>query len=193
MSMQRIKSIDPPFSASLEESFKVVMPPGMPPLNIFRTVGNNERVLSRMVRGGLLDKGSISIDQRELVILRVCGNCKAEYEWGVHVAAFAAKAGFSPEQVQGTCSQSIDVHLWSSEQLALIRLVDELHRSAAISDEAWADLDNHFSAEQLVELVMLVGLYHAVSFVVNGLRIEHEKYAPRFPQAESWQCAAADV
>ena len=63
MSQPRIKSIEPPYTDQLQESFNVVMPPGMPPLNIFRTVGNNERVLSRMVRGGLLDRGSDSFLQ----------------------------------------------------------------------------------------------------------------------------------
>ena len=89
MSNQRIEPVDSPYPDSLQSSFDVVMPRGMPPLNIFRTIGRNPRVLSRMVRGGLLDKGSITIAQRELVILRACAVCGAEYEWGVHVAAYA--------------------------------------------------------------------------------------------------------
>jgi alkylhydroperoxidase family enzyme len=184
MPHQRIKSVKLPYSEKIQESFNVVMPPGMPPLNIFKAVGNNERVLSRMVKGGLLDKGSISIAQRELVILRACAVCKAEYEWGVHVALFAVKAGFTKEQIKDTCSESAAPDLWAPEQLALIRLVDELNRSANLSDEAWTQLSEYFSNEQLIEVIMLAGLYHAVSFVVNGLRIEHEKFAPRFPKAE---------
>jgi hypothetical protein len=35
--------------------------------------------------------------------------------------------------------------------------------------------------EQLVELVMLAGLYHAVSFMVNATGVQHEAFAPRFP------------
>lgn len=181
MSQPRIKSIEPPYTVQIQESFNVVMPPGMPPLNIFRTVGNNERVLSRMVRGGLLDKGSISIAQRELVILRACANCGAEYEWGVHVAGFAVKAGFSQEQIAGTCSELLNASIWSEEQHALLQLVDELHASSHLSDETWSKLSKLFSDEQLIELVMLTGLYHAVSFVVNGLKIENEPFAPTFP------------
>jgi alkylhydroperoxidase family enzyme len=185
MQNQRIKSIEPPYSERIQESFSVVMPSGMAPLNIFRAVGNNERVLSRMVKGGLLDKGSISIAQRELIILRACAICKAEYEWGVHVAAFALKAGFTQEQIADTCSESPDSGIWTPEQLALIRLVDELNRTANLTDEVWTNLREHFSSEQLIEVIMLAGLYHAVSFVVNGLRIEHEKFAPGFPKAET--------
>ena len=181
MSNQRIEPVDSPYPDSLQSSFDVVMPRGMPPLNIFRTIGRNPRVLSRMVRGGLLDKGSITIAQRELVILRACAVCGAEYEWGVHVAAYATKAKFSKKQISDTCSSVIDIELWSEEQRNLIRMVDELHSQATISDSMWEKLARDFAPEQLVELVMLAGLYHAVSFVVNGLRISNEAFAPQFP------------
>lgn len=180
MSTARIQPVTPPYSQPLQEAFDVVMPPGMPALNIFRTVGRNPRVLSRMVKGGLLDKGSITLAQRELVILRSCAACHAEYEWGVHVAAFAAKAGFSPAQLSDTCSSRPDAALWSAQQRSIIAMVDELHADAQISDATWSGLAAEFSDDQLVELVMLAGLYHAVSFVVNGLRIENETFAPRF-------------
>ena len=185
MSNQRIRPLEAPYSDSVVASFQTILPPGMDPLNIFRTVGRNERVLSRMVRGGLLDRGSVSLADRELVILRACARCRAEYEWGVHVAGYADKAGFSEAQIRATCDEAIDPTLWTETQRRLLELVDELHRSAQISDGLWDELEQHFSAEQLVELVMLAGLYHAVSFVVNGLRIENEAFAPRFPMAEA--------
>ena len=43
----------------------------------------------------------------------------------------------------------------------------------------------YFSSEQLIEIIMLAGLYHAVSFVVNGLRIQQETFAPGFPSTET--------
>ena len=39
----------------------------------------------------------------------------------------------------------------------------------------------HYDDAQLIELVMLAGLYHAVSFVVNAFRIENEDFAPDYP------------
>lgn len=181
MSQPRIKAIEAPYSDQVQESFNVVMPAGMPPLNIFKTVGNNQRVLSRMVQGGLLDRGSVSIAQRELVILRACAICQAEYEWGVHVAGFAVKAGLSEEQIVATCSESINVDIWSEQQQVLLMLVDELHVSSQLKDKTWRELSKNFTDEQLIELIMLAGLYHAVSFVVNGLKIENEVFAAKFP------------
>ncbi|MCP5164525.1 MAG: carboxymuconolactone decarboxylase family protein [Pseudomonadales bacterium] len=180
MSKQRVQPLAAPYSQAVAEAFSIVMPPGMPPLNIFRTVGNNERVLSRMVRGGLLDRGSITLAERELVVLRACARCRAEYEWGVHAALFADRAGFTPEQLWDTTEPVVETALWSDRQISLIRLVDELHETAAVSDELWRELKRYFSDVQLIELVMLAGLYHAVSFLVNGLQIEKESFAPRF-------------
>jgi alkylhydroperoxidase family enzyme len=56
------------------------------PLALFRALAVNERVFLRMIAGRLLDRGSLSLRERELVIDRTCFRCGSEYEWGVHVA-----------------------------------------------------------------------------------------------------------
>jgi len=177
----RISPLNAPYSEEITADFNTVMPPGMPPLSIFRTVGHNPRVLHRMVIGGLLDKGSITVADRELVILRACGVCKAEYEWGVHVAAFAKKAGFSKAQINDTTALESDPSLWSNSQNLIIAMVDQLHNSSQISDELWEALAKAFSQEQLIELIMVAGLYHAVSFMVNACKVEREPFALGFP------------
>ena len=83
----RIAPIEPPYPADIQAEFDKIMR-GAPPLLLFRTVARNPRVLQRLLAGGLLDKGSIPLRIRELMILRTCALCGAEYEWGVHVAAF---------------------------------------------------------------------------------------------------------
>ncbi|HSC84887.1 MAG TPA: carboxymuconolactone decarboxylase family protein [Pseudomonas sp.] len=181
MSHSRVQPLQPPYATDIQAAFDWVMPPGMPPLKLFRSMAHNPRVLQRMLAGGLLDRGSIELRERELLILRATAVCGAEYEWGVHVAGFAGKAGFSAEQIADTCSEHIDPTLWSQADQALLDLVDSLHASASVGDPLWQRLGMHFSAEQLIECLLLVGFYHAVSFVVNGLQVELEEYAPRFP------------
>lgn len=166
----------------MQADFDVVMR-GAAPLKLFRTVGHNPRVLSRMMAGGLLDKGSISIRARELMILRTTALCGAEYEWGVHVAAFGAKAQLTPEQIAATVHGKAEAFIWNAEDAAVIRPADALHARPTLDDAQWAELRPHFADEQIIELLMLAGLYRGVSYLVNGLRIEHEKFAPRFPAA----------
>ena len=65
------------------------------------------------------------------------------------------------------------------EQL-LFRAVDELHDTSTISDTTWHELTQHYSLAQLVELIALIGNYHAISFMTNAARVELEPFAPRF-------------
>lgn len=181
-STQRIAPLDPPYSASLAETFSRVMPPGREPLNLFRTMARSTRILQRMFAGSLLDKGSVSLRDRELVILRTCARCRAEYEWGVHVTFFADKAMLTPAQVAATLATDTEP-VWSERDRLLLRLVDELHDEATLSDALWLALEREFDAEQLLELIALTGYYHTISFLANGVRIENEPYAARFRSA----------
>jgi alkylhydroperoxidase family enzyme len=95
----------------------------------------------------------------------------------VHVAFFADRAGLTPEQVRATARDNTTDAAWSEEERLLIRLVDQLHDTADISDDVWKELAAAFDIEQIFELIALVGFYHTVSFFANGLRIGAEPYA----------------
>src|SRR5208282_1563842 len=94
----RIRPMNPPHPPAIADALGRVMPEGVPPLLLFRTVAVNERVFHRMMAGGLLDRGSLTLRERELVIDRTCFRCGSEYEWGVHVTFFGAKVGFTEEE-----------------------------------------------------------------------------------------------
>lgn len=176
----RVPPLNSPYEAAVQASFDKIMPPGVPPLRLFRTVAHNPRVLQRMIDGGLLDRGTLSIAERELIILRTCALCGAEYEWGVHVAGFSHKTKFTPQQIANSMAPTIETSLWNETESALLLMVEQLHEMNQIDDALWQRLYSFYSHAQLVELVMLTGLYHAVSFVINAFKIQPEEYAPRF-------------
>lgn len=178
----RIAPIDPPYPAEIQTEFDKIMR-GAPPLLLFRTVAHNPRVLQRFLAGGLLDRGSITLRVRELMILRTCALCGAEYEWGVHVATFGSKAAWTLEQIHSTVRGRPQDTCWSDEERSVLRLADQLHATSGVDEEVWQEASSSFAPEQLIELVMLAGLYHAVSFLVNALGVQHEESAPRFPHA----------
>jgi alkylhydroperoxidase family enzyme len=180
MSNPRIAPIDPPYPQDMQAEFDKLMR-GAPPLLLFRTVARNPRVLQRMMAGGLLDRGSISLRSRELMILRTCARCGAEYEWGVHVATFGTKAQWTSAQIYSTVHGSADDACWSLEDRLVIRLADQLHDTNRVDGTLWEEMSAHFEPDQLVELIMLAGLYHAVSYMVNATGVQHEAFAPRFP------------
>ena len=77
-------------------------PPGAPSiLALFRVLAHNPELATRSTGwGGYLlgRKASLPLRDREVVINRVCARCGAQYEWGVHVAAFGEAAGFTPRR-----------------------------------------------------------------------------------------------
>lgn len=148
-------------------------------LALFRTVAHNPRVLARWRGGSLLDRGSISLRQRELIILRTTARLRAEYEWGVHVAFFGPKAGFTPEEIHATVHGSIAA--WAAEEAVLVEFADALVETGTVDDALWQKAAAHFSPDQLIEIIALVGFYHLVSFTVNATGVALEPGAPRFP------------
>jgi alkylhydroperoxidase family enzyme len=177
----RLAPLDPPYDADTADTLAAMMPPGLPPLRLFRTLAHNPRVLAKIRASNLLDPGSLERRQREIVILRTTARCGCEYEWGVHVSFFAGRVGLGEAEVAATVHGAADDAVWSPAERALVQLVDELHDAARVSDALWAELRSHFRDDQLVELVVLAGFYHTISFAVNGLGVELEPGAPRFP------------
>ena len=180
MSAPRVAPLEPPYPEPVQAALDRIMPPGVPPLALFRTLARNQRVFLRVMAGGLLDRGSIGLREREIVIDRTCARCGSEYEWGVHVAFFAEWVGLTAPQVAATAGS--DATAFPQRERLLLRLVDALHDRAQVDDELWAALRAHWSEEQLVELVALAGFYHLIAFVTNALRIPLEPYAARFPR-----------
>src|SRR5260370_24797644 len=180
MSTPGYAPIESPYPEPVQAALDRVMPEGVPPLALFRTVARNERVFLRLMAGGLLDRGSISLRERGIASDRPCARCGSEYEWGVHMAFLAGRVGFSPEQVAATAGG--DPAVFPERERLLLRLADALHDVAQVSDELWAALQAHFTDEQLIELVALAGFYHLISFVTNALRIPLESYRAPFPR-----------
>lgn len=177
----RIAPVEPPYSEVADGWFRRIMPEGVPPLLLFRTLAVNERVFGRVMAGGLLDRGSITMREREIVIDRTTWRCGSEYEWGVHVAFFGSRVGFGEAEIAGICSDDPQTTVFAAREKLLLRLCDELHATATVGDDLWKDLSDAYSPEQLIELVVLAGLYHAISFATNALRIPLEPFAARFP------------
>ena len=157
------------------------MPPGVPPLLLFRVLARDERLFQRFMGAGLLDKGHLTLRQREIAIHRVTARCGAEYEWGVHAAFFASHAGLDAAQLRSTVHGAPDDACWSPEDALLIRFCDALHAECTLDDALWAKLRASFSEEAILELLLLAGFYRTVSYLANALRLPPERFAARFP------------
>jgi 4-carboxymuconolactone decarboxylase len=181
----RIAPLEPPYPPDVDELLRKWMPPGtgVEPLRLFRTLVVHESLAGRMrpLGAGILAHGLLEPRDREVMIDRTCARCGAEYEWGVHATFFGPTVGFTPDQLAATVTGDADDPVWSERERAVITLADELHDTARVSDGTFAELERHFTADQILELVVTAGWYHTISFVLGAARIELEPWAARFP------------
>ena len=184
--MPRIEPLHPPYGAQASEQLAAMMPPGVPPIALFRAFARN-LPMTRAMRGWgsyeLSKELSLGLREREIVIDRTCARCGCEYEWGVHVAYFAERARLSAAQLASLGHGGPGDACWSDQRdRLLIRTADALHDTSDVPGPLWVQLAEQFSEAELLDLLLLCGWYHAISFAARALRLEPESWAPAFKQ-----------
>jgi alkylhydroperoxidase family enzyme len=180
--MSRIAPLEPPYAPEIHQQFDRIMRDA-PPLMLFRVIAGNARAWEKFRAGSLLDRGPLSLREREIVIDRTCARTGCEYEWGVHVSAFAEAARLTGAQVRATVLESADAPCWPAAEQALIAAVDALHLRASLSDDEFKALSAHYDDAKIFEIILLCGFYRTVSYLANGLALPLEAKAARFPVA----------
>jgi alkylhydroperoxidase family enzyme len=182
--MSRIAPLQPPYASDIQTQFDAIMR-GAPPLMLFRVIAGHPRAWSKFRAAGLLDRGPLSLREREIVIDRTCALTGCEYEWGVHVATFAGAAKLTEAEVKATVDGDSQATCWSSAEQALIAAVDALHHRATLSDEEFKTLAAHYDDAKIFEIILLCGFYRTVSYIANGLALPLEANAARFLRTAS--------
>jgi len=118
---------------------------------------------------------ALTLRQREIIIDRTTALCGADYEWGIHIAVFASKAGLTDEQVRSLAIGHPTDPCWSDPaDAAVLRAVDEIHLTADLGDETWEGLRAAVGEEGAIDLLLISGWYHAISYAARALRLTQE-------------------
>ena len=153
--------------------------PGVPASHIFSTLVRHPGLFRKwMPFGGKLLAGKLPARERELLILRTGWRCQSVYEWGQHVL-IGRRAGLTDEDI-ARLKDGPDAPGWDPFDAALVRAADELHDDGCITDATWAALRERYDDAQLIEVPMVVGQYHLVSFTLNSLGVQREPGVPGF-------------
>ena len=142
--------------------------------NIFRTMGNNPRLLRSYLRlgNGLWNHCGLDVATRELVILRTAILHHSQYEWHQHVR-IGRQAGLTDERIVG-------LHHWRNSDLfspaerALLGYVDALAASDHPSAEAHAELSRHYDNSTVVGINLLTGFYGMTAKFLGAMEVETE-------------------
>ena len=146
--------------------------------NIFKTMSNHPDLAKRWMvfANHILGKSSLSVRDRELVILRIGFLCQAGYEWGQHVQ-IARAADMSDDEIR-SCKTGPETPGISDLDKLLLQATDELHSDAHISDATWAGLSEHYDTQQMMDLVFTIGQYNLVSMALNSFGVQLDEGLP---------------
>jgi 4-carboxymuconolactone decarboxylase len=116
---------------------------------------------------------SLSPGIRELVIIRVVVLNNAKFEFDAHVP-HALAAGVSQAVIDACRAIPLDqtMALSAAERLAL-QLADVMTRDIVVSDALYAQVQKHFDAQALVDLVATIAAYNMVSRFLVAFDIGH--------------------
>ena len=182
--MARIAALEPPYADEVADQLTSMMPAGVPPIGLFRTFVKNLPMTRAMQPWGSYELGrdlSLSLRDREIVIDRTCARCGCEYEWGVHVAFFAERAGLDGAQVTSLTHGSLGRPVLGRRARPgadrrggrAARAVRPLRRDVGPPRRGATEAE-------CLDLLLLAGWYHAISYVARGARVDLEPGAPRF-------------
>ena len=177
----RVEPLEPPYDTAAAAALDLLGPP----ITLFRTWARRPDLARGIAGWGryyLSRQSALTLRQRELAIDRTTALCGADYEWGVHIAFFAERAGLTPVQVRSLGTGQPDDPCWADPvDRAVLRAVDELHTSYDLADGTWDGLVDAVGADGALDLLLLCGWYHAISFTVRSLRLPLEPGTAAIP------------
>jgi 4-carboxymuconolactone decarboxylase len=157
---------DDELRGDVRDLLPLIAPPGREPAATMRLLGRAPDLLGPFLgwAAALALQGTLPKREHEILALRVAHNCASSYEFWEH-AAYAREAGVTEADIAGTTT--ID-HPWSERDALLVRAADELDALSTLEDPTVDALGREFDAEQVVEILFVVGQYTMLSLVANA-------------------------
>jgi alkylhydroperoxidase family enzyme len=169
--MSRITPLTHPYPDALKVALERLTPEGGEAPMLFRVVGTSQRAWDKFIAGSLLDPGPLPMRERELVIFRTAAQIGADYEWGMHETLFAERCSIDRSELDALAKLGPDDANWSDADAALLATVDALIDHRHLSDDEFARISPHFSSDQILEIVQLVGFYQGVALIIGAFGI----------------------
>ncbi len=141
-------------------------------LNIVRTLVQNPalyRSWQPFVRH-CIGANSMSVREREIVILHTCAVCNAGYDLAQH-EVIARRCGLSDAEIQAA---KTDGAALSEFERTLIQGVEELIKNQCLSDATWAVFAKSYSRQQQLDFLFAVGNYTMMAMTTNTLGVPLE-------------------
>lgn len=156
------------------------------PLAVHGLLANHPALLRAWwdIRNYTISGGDLGQRNTELVILRVALHMRNWYEWGSHVQRGLA-AGLSEADIEAVKSGP-EHPGWPDADKLLLQAVDELVASRGISAQTLAALEEHFSRQQILDVIVTHGAYVILGCMLNTWDVELDGHvAAELPEGTS--------
>ena len=144
--------------------------------NMFRTMAHRPEIFRTMMAhfAAVLNTGTVSTALKELIIVRTSQINETPYCLASHTV-LARNLGWSDEQLSHLAEWPERKDFSAAEKAAL-KLAETVTRDAhALSEEQFAELREHFSEGEIVELLCAIGLFNYFNRFNNALLMEPTK------------------
>jgi len=144
--------------------------------SFLKTLAHSDRFLKPVADAylGIQGESGLSDKTRQLVILQTCRLEKCKPMVDKHTE-LAKAAGWTDEQLQAfdNPAESDNLNFYEKDALRFV----ELARSTPdeIPFDFWTQLDNHYTLDQVVEMLILIGFYSMISRFMLALELPAEK------------------
>jgi 4-carboxymuconolactone decarboxylase len=151
--------------------------------NVFVTFVRNPPAdrLRGPINQHILNATTLSVRQRETLLMRIGVLCRSEYEWAAH-SRLGRRAGMTDADVARIVAGP-DSGGGDPLETALLRATDELYRDDRVSNDTWAALAQGLDTKQLLDVLIAVGGYRSTSMAINsaGVQLDPNLAEFRFP------------
>lgn len=144
------------------------------PLNIHALMANHPRLLHAWwdLRMYLVNGGDLTQRHCELAILRIAVHTKSWYEWASHVVR-GIDSGLTFDEIQNVRSGDGE---WSDADATLLCAIDDIATSNCISEPTRTRLQKHFTDQQVLDIVLLHGMYQTLACLINTWGLELDEH-----------------
>ena len=148
------------------------------PMNVIRMlVGASPAVSQGFVafsRAFFQGGSRLPADLREIGILRAGKLAGSDYETWQH-ESIARGVGLTEDQITAVAQGDEHPGVLSPAQQAVLDFADEVVRDVRASDETLAEARRHLADDQVIDLILVTGLYMAVGRLIETTGVERDE------------------
>ncbi|MEK6243588.1 MAG: carboxymuconolactone decarboxylase family protein [Pseudomonadota bacterium] len=154
------------------------------PVNLYRALGNHPALTAAWTEfaNAIRHDSRTPRALREIMILRTAQIAHSEYEWAHHLR-MARKVEVSEAKIAALGDWRTSKEFDAKERAALA--LTEAVMACNVTDEVHAEVKQHFSDAEFVELSLTAGFYAMVSRLLDAMRVELDddvrEHSPKLP------------